>query len=95
MTYTLGMDLGIVMAKGAIFGVIGSVTSLPAMLLLLDPIVEKSRHRSIIPDSTKLATFIVKKSWIFIVIFCVVLGPAIYGYTHTKLYYNMGSTCRH
>jgi len=92
MTYTLGMDLGIVMAKGAIFGVIGSVTSLPAMLLLLDPIVEKSRHRSIIPDSTKLATFIVKKSWIFIVIFCVVLGPAIYGYTHTKLYYNMGST---
>lgn len=92
MTYTLGMDLGIVMAKGAVFGVIGSVTSLPALLLVLDPIVEKSRHKSIIPDATKLATFIVKKSWIFIVIFCVVLGPAVFGYTHTKLYYNMGAT---
>jgi len=92
MTYTLGADLGIVMAKGAVFGVIGSVTSLPAMLLLLDPIVERSRHKSIIPDSTRLAKFIVKRSWIFIVIFCVVLGPAIFGYTHTKLYYNMAST---
>mgnify|MGYP001377266074 CR=1 FL=1 len=92
MTYTLGADLGIVMAKGAVFGVIGSVTSLPAMLLLLDPIVERSRHKSIIPDSTRLAKFIVKRSWIFIVIFCVVLGPAVFGYTHTKLYYNMAST---
>ena len=62
------------------------------MLLLLDPIVERSRHKSIIPDSTRLAKFIVKRSWIFIVIFCVVLGPAVFGYTHTKLYYNMAST---
>lgn len=92
MTYTLGADLGIVMAKGAVFGVIGSVTSLPALLLVLNPIIEKARHRSIIPDATKLAGFIVKKSWIFIIIFCVVVGPAYYGYTHTKLYYNMGAT---
>ncbi|WP_303857208.1 efflux RND transporter permease subunit [Aminicella lysinilytica] len=92
MTYTLGADLGIVMAKGAVFGVIGSVTSLPALLLVLNPIIEKARHRSLIPDATKLAGFIVKKSWIFIIIFCVVVGPAYYGYTHTKLYYNMGAT---
>lgn len=89
MSFTLGKDLGIVMAKGVIFGVIGCVTTLPALILVFDNIIEKTRHRSIIPDMKKLSTFVVKKSPIFLAIFLLVLGPAIYGYNNTNIYYDM------
>lgn len=91
MSFTLGRDLGIVMAKGVVFGVIGSVTILPALILFFEKTIEKTRHRSIIPNMDKLAKFTVKKSWIFLIIFAVILGPAYYGYTHTNIYYDMGS----
>lgn len=89
MSFTLGKDLGIVMAKGVVFGVIGCVTTLPALILVFDNIIEKMRHRSIIPDMRKLSNFVVKKSPIFIAIFLLVLGPAIYGYNNTNIYYDM------
>ena len=91
MSYTLGADLGIVMAKGVLLGVIGSVTTLPAMLLIFDGIVEKTRHRSLIGDVHKMSHFIVHKSWIFVIIFFVVLFPAVYGYNNTNIYYDMSS----
>lgn len=90
MTFTLGADLGIVMAKGVIFGVIGCVTTLPALILIFDNIIEKTRHKSVIPDMSKVANLIVKRSWVFIVIFLIILGPAWYGYNHTNIYYDMG-----
>lgn len=89
MSFTLGKDLGIVMAKGVVFGVIGCVTTLPALILVFDNIIEKTRHRSIIPDMKKLSRFVVKKSPIFIAIFLIILGPAIYGYNNTNIYYDM------
>ena len=89
MSFTLGKDLGIVMAKGVVFGVIGCVTTLPALILVFDNIIEKTRHRSIIPDMKKLARFVVKKSPIFLAIFLLVLGPAVYGYNNTNIYYDM------
>lgn len=89
MSFTLGKDLGIVMAKGVVLGVIGCVTILPALILVFDNLIEKTRHRSIIPNMKKLSTFVVKKSPIFLVIFALVLGPAIYGYNNTNIYYDM------
>ncbi len=92
MSFTLGFDLGIVMAKGVIFGVIGCVTILPSFILTFDKAIEKTRHKDIIPSMKRLSSFIVKRSWIFLLIFCVVLFPAIYGYTHYDVYYNLDST---
>lgn len=89
MSFTLGKDLGIVMAKGVLLGVIGCVTILPALILTFDRIIEKTRHRSLIPEMKKLASFVVKKSPVFLVIFVVVLGPAVYGYNNTNIYYDM------
>lgn len=89
MSFALGKDLGIVMAKGVIFGVIGCVTTLPALILLFDKIIEKTRHKSLIPDMGRFARFVVEKSGIFIAIFLILLGPAIYGYNHTNIYYDM------
>ncbi len=90
MSFTLGKDIGIVMAKGVILGVVGCVTTLPALILVFDKIIEKTKHRSLIPDMRKFATFITKKSWVFIVIFLVILGPAVYGYNSTNIYYDLG-----
>ncbi len=89
MTFTLGRDLGIVMAKGVILGVIGCVTVLPALLLLCDKAIEKTRHRSLIPRMDKFAGFVTKRSWIFLIVFVVLLAPALYGYSHTKVYYDL------
>lgn len=88
MSFTLGMDLGIVMAKGVVFGVIGCVTILPAFILTFDKAIEKTKHRDIIPSLDKVASFIVKRWWIFLIMFAVALVPAIYGYTHYDVYYN-------
>lgn len=92
MTFTLGMDLGIVMAKGVVLGVIGCVTILPAMILVFDKAIEKTSHRAIIPDLGKIGNFVTKKYIVFIVLFLVILGPALYGYTHNEVYYDLAGT---
>ena len=93
MSFTLGMDLGVVMAKGVVFGVICCVTVLPSLILTFDKALEKTMHREILPARfDKLAGFIVNHAWIFIVIFVALLGPAIYGYQHTNVYYDLADT---
>ena len=93
MSFTLGMDLGVVMAKGVVFGVICCVTVLPALILTFDKALERTMHREILPARfDKLAGFIVNHAWIFIVIFVALLGPAIYGYQHTNVYYDLSET---
>ena len=92
MSFTLGLDLGIVMAKGVVFGVIGCVTILPSLILTFDRALEKTMHREIMPGFDKLAAFIVNHSWIFIIIFLALLGPAIYGQSHTSVYYDLSDT---
>ncbi|MEH2944085.1 MMPL family transporter [Lachnospiraceae bacterium KK002] len=92
MSFTLGMDLGVVMAKGVVFGVIGCVTILPSMILIFDKAIEKTKHKPIIPDLGGIGNFVTKRFPIFIVVFLLVLGPAIYGYTHTDVYYDLAGT---
>ncbi len=92
MSFTLGKDLGIVMAKGVIFGVIGCLTILPSLILLFDKVLEKTKHRSLIPKMDKLAKGIVKVPAVFIVLFCIILVPSIYGYQRKQVYYDMAST---
>ena len=93
MSFTLGMDLGVVMAKGVVFGVICCVTVLPSLILTFDKALEKTMHREILPARfDKLAGFIVNHAWIFIVIFVALLGPAINGYQHTNVYYDLSET---
>lgn len=92
MSFTLGLDLGIVMAKGVVFGVIGCVTILPSLILTFDRALEKTMHREIMPNFDKLTTFIVNHSWIFVIVFVVLLGPAIYGQNHTSVYYDLSDT---
>lgn len=92
MSFTLGLDLGIVMAKGVIFGVIACVTILPAMILLFDKAIEKTKHKPLIPDLGRISGFVMKYFWVFLIIFVVLLAPAIYGYTHTDVYYDLAGT---
>ncbi len=92
MTFTLGLDLGIVMAKGVVFGVIGCVTILPSMILIFDRAIEKTRHRAVIPDLGRIGNFVTKKYMVFIALFCIILGPAYYGYTHNQVYYDLVGT---
>lgn len=92
MSFTLGIDLGVVMAKGVVLGVISCVTILPSFILTFDKAIEKTRHKEIIPSMKKLSSFIVRKSWIFISAFVILLVPAVYGYTHYDVYYNLDST---
>lgn len=92
MTFTLGRDLGIVMAKGVLFGVIGCVTILPSLILACDKLIEKTKHKSILPSFNKLATFITKKSWIFVIVFLILVGPALYGYSKADKYYDLSKS---
>ncbi|MBR1390808.1 MAG: MMPL family transporter [Lachnospiraceae bacterium] len=92
MTFTLGLDLGIVMAKGVIFGVICCVTVLPSMILIFDRAIEKTRHRAILPDLGIIANWVVNHFYIFLIAFVIILVPAIYGYTHTDVYYDLAGT---
>ncbi len=92
MTFTLGMDLGIVMAKGVLIGVVCCVTVLPSLILVFDKPISKTKHRPIIPDIGKIAPFVIKHYKIFVVIFLIVLGPSLYGYTHTGVYYDLAGT---
>lgn len=92
MSFTLGFDLGVVMAKGVVLGVIGCVTILPSLILTFDKALEKTMHREIMPNFDKPARWIVNHSWIFLIIFVLLLGPAIYGYNNTKVYYDLSDT---
>ena len=92
MTFTLGRDLGIVMAKGVIFGVIGCVTVLPSLILVLDKPLQKTKHRSLIPNMKKFAGGITKVFPVFLVLLALIVTPAVYGYQKTtdEVYYDMG-----
>ena len=92
MTFTLGKDLGIVMAKGVVFGVIGCVTILPAMVLVLDKWLEKTKHKPIIPDLGRIGGFVTKHYPVFILVFLVVIGPMFYAQNHNQVYYDLMGT---
>lgn len=89
MSFTLGKDMGIVMAKGVVIGVICCVTLLPSMILIFDKAIEKTKHKALLPDFSKASAFITKHYKVWLVIFLVLLYPAIYGNGHTKVYYNI------
>ncbi len=92
MSFTLGMDLGIVMAKGVVIGVICCVTVLPSMILIFDKAIAKTSHKPLLPSFDKVSNFIVNKYPIFLILFLLILGPAFYGYKNTKVYYNLDSS---
>lgn len=92
MSFTLGKDLGLVMAKGVVLGVIGCVTTLPAMILVFDKAIEKTKHRPLLPKLDGMAKWITGHSWIFLILFLLLLGPALYGYNNTSVYYDLGET---
>ncbi len=92
MSFTLGLDMGIVMAKGVIFGVICCVTVLPAMILVFDKAIEKTKHKVLLPDISRISSWVVNHFYVFIVLFILILIPAIYGYTHTDVYYDLAGT---
>ncbi len=92
MTFTLGKDLGIVMAKGVIFGVLGCVTVLPSLILIFDKPLQKTKHKPIIPNMNKFASWVTKAFPVFLIIFVLLVPPAYYGYrkTNSEVYYDMG-----
>lgn len=92
MSYELGMDMGIVMAKGVVIGVICCITVLPSMILVFDKALEKTMHKDLVPSLEKPSKFIIKHHAAFIVLFIVVLIPAIYGQINTNVYYNLTDT---
>lgn len=92
MSFTLGLDLGIVMTKGVIFGVICCVTVLPSMIMIFDKVLEKTKHRQLIPDFPKASDFIVKYHKIFAASFVVIFCVFAYCQAHTKVYYNLDAT---
>ncbi len=92
MSFTLGLDLGIVMAKGVVFGVIGCVTILPSMILVFDKLIEKTKHKPLMPEFVKIPKFVAKHYLAFLVIFLVLIFPAVYGNNHTSVYYDLTQT---
>lgn len=92
MSFTLGFDMGFVMAKGVVIGVISCVTILPSMILIFDKAIEKTRHKSLMPDFSKISPWIVKRFYVFLIIFALLIVPAYYGQAHNKVYYNLDSS---
>ena len=92
MSFTLGMDLGVVMAKGVVFGVLACVTILPSLILVSDKALEKTKHRSLIPDMNHIGNFVTRHFRLFGVLFAVLLVPALYGYRNAQVYYNLDET---
>lgn len=94
MSYTLGLDLGIVMAKGVILGVIGCVTTLPSMILVLDKLLQKTSHKSLLPDMGKVASGITKVFPVFLILFLGLILPSYLSYkaTNNEVYYDLGET---
>ena len=89
MSFTLGKDIGIVMAKGVIFGVLVCVTVLPSMILCCDKLIEKTKHKPLLPDIGRISDKVTKRYVFYVVAFVILLFPAIYGNNHTGVYYNL------
>lgn len=92
MSFTLGMDLGVVMAKGVVLGVICCVTVLPSLILIFDKAISKTTHKPIIPDFSKISAWVVKHYYLALIAFAVLIVPAFYGQSHNKVYYNLDSS---
>ena len=92
MSFTLGLDIGIVMVKGVIFGVIACVTILPSMILCCVKIIEKTKHKPFLPDIGRISDKVTKRYMVYVVLFLLFLFPAIYGNNHTAVYYNLDET---
>ena len=92
MTFTLGMDIGVVMVKGVILGVIACVTILPSMILCCDKWIMKTMHKPFLPDIGKISDKVTKRYIIYVILFLVLLFPAIYGNNHAAVYYNLDET---
>ena len=92
MTFTLGLDLGVVMAKGVVCGVIACVTVLPAMILIFDTAIAKTSHKEFMPSFSRISSFIVNRSWVFIAGAVAILIPALYGNNNYGVYYKLDST---
>ena len=92
MTFTLGMDIGVVMVKGVILGVIACVTILPSMILCCDKWIMKTMHKPFLPDIGKISDKVTKRYMIYVILFLVLLFPEIYGNNHTAVYYNLDET---
>lgn len=92
MTFALGRDIGIVMSKGVLIGVLCCVTILPAMILVFDKAIEKTRHKPLIPSPDKVSEWITGHSFIWLILFAVMLVPSLYGSQNTKIYYNIAQS---
>lgn len=92
MSFTLGLDLGIVMTKGVVFGVIACVTVLPSLIMIFDKALEKTKHRQLIPDFPKVSDFIVKHHTAFGILFLALFIPFAYFQANTNVYYNLDSS---
>jgi predicted RND superfamily exporter protein len=92
MTFALGRDLGLVMAKGVMIGVVCCVTILPSLILIFDRAIEKTKHRPIIRGLDRPSAFITKHYKVWLVIFLALLLPAVYGNNHTEIYYNISQS---
>lgn len=92
MSFTLGLDIGVVMVKGVILGVIACITILPAMILCGDRYIEKTKHKPFLPDIGRISDKVTKRYFIYVALFLIALFPAIYGNNHTGVYYNLDET---
>ena len=92
MQLAIGRDIGLVMAKGVLIGLICVVTVLPATILVFDKLIEKTSHKVILPEFTHLIDFVVKHYKAAIIVFLILLVPAIYGNSHVNVYYNINSS---
>lgn len=92
MSFTLGLDLGIVMAKGVVFGVICCVTILPSMILIFDKAIQKTKHKTFLPNLGRCSEFITKHYIVISIVFAIIWIPAIFGYKNTQVYYNLDSS---
>ena len=89
MQLTLGRDIGLVMAKGVVFGLITAITTLPAMILVMDGYIRKFQHKILIPDFSKPAKWITKHNKALLIVFILLFIPSVYGSMNTKVYYNL------
>ena len=92
MSFTLGLDLGIVMAKGVMIGVINCVTVLPSLILVCDKAIEKTKHKVFMPDISGVSEWITKHYVVFLIAFVVILIPSLFGYKNTDVYYDLAGT---
>jgi predicted RND superfamily exporter protein len=92
MSFTLGLDIGIVMAKGVIFGVISCITILPSLILAFDKLLQKSRHKAILPDFRGIGSFVSRNCYKFLILALVLIFPIVHGYRRVPVYFNLDSS---